>query len=63
MAPITPLRAEAQSLLAPLDAVLGTVRLLWLESARKSQANRKWMWRLNQLLDQRLHLMRLRDGK
>lgn len=63
MAPITPLRLEALELIRQLDAVIGTVRLYWLESSPNSQERRHWMTRLNELLDQRLHLMALRDRK
>ena len=58
---ITPLRLEANALIEQLDDVIATVRVLWLQSPRNSQQCHRWMWRLNQLLDQRLHLMRLRD--
>lgn len=61
MAPLTPLRLEAAQLIRQLDEVLGTVRILWLE-AKTEKESRHWMHRLNQLLDQRSHLMRLRDS-
>lgn len=61
MSSITPLKLEARELIAQLDLVIGTVRILWLESPRNSRECAHWMFRINQLLDHRSHLMRLRD--
>jgi hypothetical protein len=55
------MKGEAAALIAQLDQVIGTVRLLWLEASPNSKYKSHWMARLNQLLDQRLHLMALRD--
>jgi hypothetical protein len=55
------MKGEAAALIAQLDQVIGTVRLLWLEASPNSKDKSHWMARLNQLLDQRLHLMALRD--
>jgi hypothetical protein len=62
MPPITPLALEAKALIEQLDQVLGTVRLLWLDCAPHTKERNHWMARLNQLLDQRSHLMALRDS-
>jgi len=55
------LKSEAVVLIAQLDAVISTVRIFWLDASPNSQERRHWMNRLNELLDQRLHLMALRD--
>jgi hypothetical protein len=56
------LKAEAAVLIAQLDAVISTVRAYWLEASPNSKERRHWMIRMHELLDQRLHLMRLRDS-
>lgn len=61
MSQIHNLKSEAVWLITQLDAVIATVRAYWLESSPNSKERRHWMTRLNELFDQRIHLMRLRD--
>lgn len=61
MSNVLQLKQESPPLIAQLDDVTDTVRILWLESPRNSKECRHWMRRLDQLLDQRLHLMAIRD--
>ena len=61
MSHIHDLKSESAGLIAQLDAVISTVRAYWLESSPNSKERRHWMTRMNELLDQRIHLMRLRD--
>jgi hypothetical protein len=49
-------------LIAQLDQVIATVRLFWLEAPPNSAERRHWSSRINELLDQRLHLMSIRDA-
>lgn len=51
----------ARTLIAQLDEVLGTVRVLWLDTSDPA-LRAKWRNRLDELLDQRLGLMALRDS-
>lgn len=62
MSQVVKLREEAVVLIAQLDQVLATVRAYWLEASPNSKERRHWLGRINQLLDQRLHLMKVRDA-
>lgn len=62
MSNLIQLRAESIMLLEQLDEVIATVRLLWVDAPPNSKERRHWMTRINQLLDQRLHLMSVRDN-
>lgn len=51
----------AEGLITELDKLLDMVRVLWIES-RDDFERRKNGKRLDELLDERLRLMKLRDG-
>lgn len=54
---------EYSTLIAELDKTLSIVREMWMEASPESPEKRKAMLRLDQLLDERLRLMKLRDGQ
>ena len=55
-----PLR-HYNNLIAEVDALLDLVRLLWQEAPSNSAERMQYRGRLDQLLDERLRLMNLRD--
>lgn len=55
------MHAQYLKLLSDLDKILGQIRLMWIE-ARNPSDRENWRVRLDQLLDQRLELMRARDA-
>lgn len=55
------MRAQYLKLIAELDISLGLMRESWLEATGAKRS--RWMGLINDGLDERLRLMRLRDGK
>lgn len=58
---MTPMRSEYIRLIAEVDSVLSTIRGLWIDATTLAERER-WRTRLDQLLDERLRLMRCRDA-
>ncbi len=53
--------AKARGLIMEIDRVMATLRSLWM-NARSSTEKEKWRSRIDQALDERLRLMRIRDA-
>ena len=49
-------------LIEELDKTIGLARSSWMD-ARSNDDKNKWYKRINELLEERLRLMRLRDAK
>lgn len=51
---------NAEHLIAALDRTISMLRREWLES--KGKDRQRWMGKINEALDDRLELMKLRDA-
>jgi hypothetical protein len=58
---MTPMKDEYIRLIAELDQVICHVRLFWLASKLPEDVA-KWRSRIDELLDERLRIMRCRDA-
>lgn len=52
---------EYIKLITELDRVISSIRTLWME-AKTSEEKTKWRVRLDELLDERLRMMKARDA-
>lgn len=53
---------EYVNLISELDKIIEGVRQLWIEAKEQSPDKNKWRVRIDELLDERMRLMRARDA-